>query len=85
MKRRIFAVFDICILVFILHSSAVILIILPMKLAVSTYSLWRWRKENGKTLEQSLEWINRARAWTRSNSPGCRWAMDARAVRRAAS
>ena len=28
-----------------------------MKLAVSTYSLWRWQKENGKTLEQSLEWI----------------------------
>ncbi len=31
-----------------------------MKLAVSTYSLWRWRKENGKTLEQSLEWIKSA-------------------------
>ena len=28
-----------------------------MKLAVSTYSLLRWRNENGKTLEQSLEWI----------------------------
>jgi sugar phosphate isomerase/epimerase len=28
-----------------------------MKLAVSTYSLWRWRSENNKTLEQSLDWI----------------------------
>ena len=28
-----------------------------MKLAVSTYSLARWRKENNKTLEQSLAWI----------------------------
>jgi sugar phosphate isomerase/epimerase len=30
-----------------------------MKLAVSTYSLQRWRKENNRTLEQSLEWIRR--------------------------
>lgn len=28
-----------------------------MKLAVSTYSLSRWRREQGKTLEQVLEWI----------------------------
>ena len=28
-----------------------------MKLAISTYSLWRWRKENGKSLEQALERI----------------------------
>ncbi len=28
-----------------------------MKLAVSTYSLHRWRNENGKTLEQAVEWI----------------------------
>src|SRR5687767_4680218 len=28
-----------------------------MKLAVSTYSLSRWRKENNKSLEQSLAWI----------------------------
>jgi sugar phosphate isomerase/epimerase len=28
-----------------------------MKLAVSTYSLWRWRTERGKTLEQSVDWI----------------------------
>ena len=28
-----------------------------MNLAVSTYSLARWRKENNKTLEQSLAWI----------------------------
>lgn len=28
-----------------------------MKLAVSTYSLWRWCSENGKTLEDSVEWI----------------------------
>jgi sugar phosphate isomerase/epimerase len=28
-----------------------------MKLAVSTYSLARWRRENNKTLEQSLAWI----------------------------
>jgi sugar phosphate isomerase/epimerase len=28
-----------------------------MKLAVSTYSLHRWRNENGKSLEQALEWI----------------------------
>lgn len=28
-----------------------------MKLAVSTYSLSRWRQENGKTLEHSLDWI----------------------------
>jgi sugar phosphate isomerase/epimerase len=28
-----------------------------MKLAVSTYSLWRWRAENKKSLEQALEWI----------------------------
>lgn len=31
-----------------------------MKLAVSTYSLLRWRKENGKTLVQSLDWIKHA-------------------------
>ncbi|HZZ42724.1 MAG TPA: sugar phosphate isomerase/epimerase [Tepidisphaeraceae bacterium] len=24
---------------------------------MSTYSLWRWRKENGKTLEQAIDWI----------------------------
>jgi len=28
-----------------------------MKLAVSTYSLWRWRKENNKSLEDSLAFI----------------------------
>ena len=28
-----------------------------MKLAVSTYSLARWQRENARTLEQSLEWI----------------------------
>src|SRR5688572_10084583 len=28
-----------------------------MKLAVSTYSLSRWRRENGKTVEDSLDWI----------------------------
>jgi sugar phosphate isomerase/epimerase len=28
-----------------------------MKLSVSTYSLWQWRKQNGKTLEQSVDWI----------------------------
>lgn len=28
-----------------------------MKLAVSTYSLWRWCRENGKTLEDSLAFI----------------------------
>src|SRR5205823_1655904 len=28
-----------------------------MKLAVSTYSLARWRSENNKTLEQALQWI----------------------------
>lgn len=28
-----------------------------MKLAVSTYSLWRWRSENKKTLEDSIDWI----------------------------
>src|SRR2546429_367313 len=28
-----------------------------MRLAVSTYSLHRWRSEDRKTLEQSLEWI----------------------------
>ena len=28
-----------------------------MKLAVSTYSLLRWRNENKKTFEQSLDWI----------------------------
>jgi sugar phosphate isomerase/epimerase len=31
-----------------------------MKLAVSTYSLWRWRSENNKSLEQSLDWIAKA-------------------------
>src|ERR1043165_2186195 len=28
-----------------------------MKLAVSTYSLARWRSENNKSLEDSLRWI----------------------------
>jgi hypothetical protein len=28
-----------------------------MELAVSTYSLSRWRSENGRTLEDSLRWI----------------------------
>jgi sugar phosphate isomerase/epimerase len=28
-----------------------------MKLAVSTYSLWRWCSGNGKTLEDAVEWI----------------------------
>ena len=28
-----------------------------MQLAISTYSLARWRRENHKTLEQSLDWI----------------------------
>ena len=28
-----------------------------MELAISTYSLARWRRENKKTLEQSLDWI----------------------------
>jgi sugar phosphate isomerase/epimerase len=28
-----------------------------MKLAISTYSLWRWQRENSKSLEQSLDWI----------------------------
>ncbi|MCX5660965.1 MAG: sugar phosphate isomerase/epimerase [Planctomycetota bacterium] len=28
-----------------------------MKLAVSTYSLWRWRAENKKTIEDALNWI----------------------------
>jgi sugar phosphate isomerase/epimerase len=28
-----------------------------MKLAVSTYSLARWRRESGKTLEEALDWI----------------------------
>lgn len=28
-----------------------------MELAVSTYSLWRWRRENNKTLEQAIDWI----------------------------
>lgn len=28
-----------------------------MHLAISTYSLSRWRRENNKTLEQSLDWI----------------------------
>jgi sugar phosphate isomerase/epimerase len=31
-----------------------------MKLAVSSYSLWRWRKEQNRTFEQSLEWIQSA-------------------------
>jgi sugar phosphate isomerase/epimerase len=31
-----------------------------MKLAVSTYSLLRWRQEKGKTFEQSLDWIKQA-------------------------
>ena len=31
-----------------------------MKLAVSTYSLWRWRTENGKTLEETLAWVGDA-------------------------
>ncbi len=31
-----------------------------MKLAVSTYSLSRWRREQKKTLEQSLDWIAQA-------------------------
>jgi sugar phosphate isomerase/epimerase len=28
-----------------------------MKLAVSTYSLHRWRSQNNKSLEQTLDWI----------------------------
>lgn len=28
-----------------------------MKLAVSTYSLWRWRQENKKSVEQALDWL----------------------------
>jgi sugar phosphate isomerase/epimerase len=28
-----------------------------MKLAVSTYSLWRWRRENQKTPDEALQWI----------------------------
>jgi sugar phosphate isomerase/epimerase len=28
-----------------------------MKLAVSTYSLWRWQKENNKSQEHALDWI----------------------------
>ncbi len=28
-----------------------------MKLSVSTYSLWRWRKENDKSLAQAVDWI----------------------------
>lgn len=31
-----------------------------IKLAVSTYSLLRWRKENAKTFEDSLDWIKEA-------------------------
>src|SRR5256885_13734912 len=26
-----------------------------MKLSVSTYSLWRWRRDNGKTLEDTID------------------------------
>ncbi|MGH7215360.1 MAG: sugar phosphate isomerase/epimerase family protein, partial [Tepidisphaeraceae bacterium] len=29
-----------------------------MQLAVSTYSLSRWRSENGKTLEDTVDWIS---------------------------
>lgn len=28
-----------------------------MKLAISTYSLWRWRNENKKTMDEALAWI----------------------------
>src|SRR4051794_37304700 len=28
-----------------------------MQLAVSTYSLWRWRRENGKSLEDTIDAI----------------------------
>ncbi len=28
-----------------------------MKLAVSSYSLWRWCSDNGKSLEQAIDWI----------------------------
>src|SRR4051812_28581715 len=31
-----------------------------MKLAVSTYSLWRWGSEQKKKFEQSLDWIRGA-------------------------
>ena len=31
-----------------------------MKLAVSTYSLSRWRRENSKSLDDSIDWIARA-------------------------
>ncbi len=31
-----------------------------MRLAVSTYSMWRWMDERGRTLEQALEWIKAA-------------------------
>jgi len=28
-----------------------------VKLAVSTYSLWQWRNQNNKTLEDSIDWV----------------------------
>ncbi len=28
-----------------------------MKLAISTYSMWRWMRERGTSLEQALDWI----------------------------
>jgi sugar phosphate isomerase/epimerase len=55
-----------------------------MKLAVSTYSLWRWRKENNKTMEQAIDWIA-----DHANVPGIEFAgppepADTDPVKRAA-
>lgn len=43
-----------------------------MKLAVSTYSLWQWRKQHNKTLEQSVDWIA-----AHANVPGIEFAGPA--------